>query len=146
MVPRRATIADAAAAAELYLRARHASVPAIPPLVHADAEVRRWFSEVVLPEREVWVIGGGASGPAGLPVLEGEWVDQLYVDPARTRQGIGSELLEVAKQQRPAGLDLWVFQSNERAIAFYERHGFHEVDRTDGDNEEGAPDLRLHWP
>ena len=31
------------------------------------------------------------------------------------------------------------------ARRFYERHGFVVVGGTDGDNEEGAPDLRLEW-
>ena len=31
------------------------------------------------------------------------------------------------------------------AVSFYRRHGFEVVGRTDGDNEEGAPDLRMEW-
>lgn len=145
MAPRRAGPTEAAVVAELYLRARHAAVPAIPPLVHDDDEVRRWFAEVVLPQREVWVVGA-AGEPCALLVLDGAWLDQLYVDPARTGDGLGASLVDEAKRQRPDGLDLWAFQSNVRAIAFYERHGFREVDRTDGDNEERAPDVRLRWP
>ena len=62
-----------------------------------------------------------------------------------TGQGIGSRLLERAKAERPDGLDLWTFQANTGARRFYERHGFVEVARTDGDNEEGEPDIRLRW-
>ena len=145
MTPRRAGPGEAAAVADLYLRARHAAVPAIPPPVHADDDVRRWFTEVVLPEREVWVTDGGGA-LTGLLVLDGGWLDQLYVDPARTGEGLGATLVDLAKRQRPDGLELWAFQSNGRAIAFYERHGFREVARTDGDNEERAPDVRLRWP
>jgi GNAT superfamily N-acetyltransferase len=45
-------------------------------------------------------------------VLDGEWIDQLYVDPTHTGHGIGSRLLEVAKRERPSGLRLWTFVSN----------------------------------
>lgn len=145
MTPRRAAPDEAAAVADLYLRARHSAVPAIPPLVHADEDVRRWFAEVVLPQREVWVVEEAGELRA-LLVLDAGWLDQLYVDPARTGEGLGAGLVDLAKQQRPDGLELWAFQGNRRAIAFYERHGFHEVARTDGDNEEGAPDVRLRWP
>jgi GNAT superfamily N-acetyltransferase len=52
----------------------------------------------------------------------------------------------VAKEQRPAGLELWTFQVNESARRFYERHGFTEVEHTDGaGNEEREPDVRYAW-
>jgi hypothetical protein len=82
----------------------------------------------------------------GILVLEGSWVDQLYVEPAMTGQGIGADLLRVAKRERPLGLRLWTFASNTRAQRFYERQGFVEVRRTDGrDNEEKAPDILYVW-
>ena len=141
---RRATTADAAAVAEVWLRSRKASVPAIPAPVHTDDEVRAWFAEVVLAERETWVaeVDGAV---VGLLVLDGPWVDQLYVDPAATGQGLGSELIERAKAQRPDRLDLWTFQANTGARRFYEHHGFVEVARTDADNEEGEPDVHVRW-
>ena len=61
-------------------------------------------------------------------------------------RGLGSRLVELARQRRPDGLALWVFASNTGAVRFYERHGFAVVGGTDGDNEEGAPDLRMVWP
>ncbi len=81
----------------------------------------------------------------GLLVLEPGWVDHLYLEPDRTGQGIGSQLLEVAKHLQPDGLDLWAFRSNTGARRFYERHGFVAVAFTEGDNEEGEPDVRYHW-
>ena len=141
---RRATAADATAVAEVWLRSRKASVPAIPAPVHNDDEVRSWFVELVVPERETWVaeVDGEV---VGLLVLDGDDVDQLYVDPAMTGQGVGSRLLARAKAERPGGLELWTFQANAGALRFYARHGFVEAARTDGDNEERAPDLRLAW-
>jgi ribosomal protein S18 acetylase RimI-like enzyme len=80
----------------------------------------------------------------GLLVLDGDSIDQLYVDPDLTCRGIGAQLLDVAKRERPEGLGLWTFVSNQGAQRFYERHGFREVERTDGSrNEERAPDIRL---
>ena len=141
---REATAADAADVAETWLRARRASLPVIPSSVHGDDEVRAWFADVVVPTRETWVaeVDGAV---VGLVVLDGGWVDQLYVDPEHTGRGLGSQLLDLAKQQRPDGLELWTFQANGGARRFYQRHGFSEVGRTDGDNEEGAPDVRLRW-
>jgi GNAT superfamily N-acetyltransferase len=78
-------------------------------------------------------------------VLEDDWIDQLYVDPEWLRQGLGSQLVDLAKELRPHGLQLWCFQSNARARHFYEGCGFVAIETTDGDNEEGAPDVRYRW-
>jgi GNAT superfamily N-acetyltransferase len=130
--------------AELWLRSRRSSVPAIPPPVHTDEEVRTWFQEVVLPEREVWVAEAEGAVIA-LLALDEDWVDQLYVAPGWTGKGVGSRLLGMAKQRRPTGLRLWTFQANAGARRFYERNGFVATATTDGDNEEGAPDVRYQW-
>jgi GNAT superfamily N-acetyltransferase len=42
-------------------------------------------------------------------------------------------------------LRLWTFESNLGAQRFYERHGFRPIERTAGDNEEGAPDILYIW-
>jgi GNAT superfamily N-acetyltransferase len=133
------------AVADLWLRSRYASIPAIPPPVHRDDDVRDWFSSIVLPRGEVWVIEADG-GLVALLVLEGAWIEQLYVDPERTGQGLGSRLVERAKELRPRGLELWTFQSNTAARRFYERHGFVAIETTEGANEEGAPDVHYRWP
>jgi GNAT superfamily N-acetyltransferase len=129
----------------LWLRSRRASIPNVPPPAHNDEEVRSWFETVVLRQRETWVIDEDGSVAAVLVLLPG-WIDQLYVEPELTGRGLGTRLVELAKQLNPAGLDLWTFESNIGARRFYERHGFIAVDATDGDNEEAAPDVRYHWP
>lgn len=155
---RRATADDAPALTDLYLRARAAAEPAIPPGVHSPAEVAAWMTHVVLPTQEVWVAQDEdkdvddavlallvLAGPdeSGDPDLA--WVEQLYVEPALTGHGIGSALLDLARKRHPAGLQLWCFATNTGARRFYERHGFVAVAHTDGDNEEGAPDVRYAW-
>jgi GNAT superfamily N-acetyltransferase len=100
----------------------------------------------VVHRTELWIAEDDAGLPVGILVLDGPWVDQLYVEPTMTRHGIGSSLVELAKRERPAGLRLWTFQSNRDTQRFYERHGFVETERTDGsDNEEAAPDILYVW-
>jgi GNAT superfamily N-acetyltransferase len=142
---RRGTTADAEAVAELYLRAREAAREYIPMTVHTDDEVRDWISAIVMRRLEVWLATAADGAITGLLVLDSDWVDQLYIEPELTGRGIGSELLEVAKRERPGRLRLWTFESNLGARRFYERHGFIARDRTDGDNEEGAPDVLYEW-
>ncbi len=147
---RRARSSDTLATAELYLRARRAGTAAgtIPPPAHGDDEVRDWVMRVVIPARECWLAEDSSGSVRGMLVLvlEGDWIDQLYVDPDLTGGGIGSELIAVAKRERPDGLRLWTFESNAGAQRFYLRHGFHEVQRTDGSgNEERSPDILYVW-
>lgn len=143
LTPRRARPGEVRSAADLWLRARRASVPQIPPPVHSDDEVRAYFETVLFPSQELWVVASQGQLVA-LMALGGDWLEQLYVDPAWTGGGLGSRLVDLAKQRR-AALDLWTFQANLGARNFYERHGFLVVATTEGDNEEGAPDVRYHW-
>jgi GNAT superfamily N-acetyltransferase len=132
--------------ADLLIRSRRAAGDAIPPGVHSDAEVHGWVSTVVIPEREVWLTEDDGGRPSAVLVLDGDGIDQLYVDPAVTGRGLGSQLVDLAKSRRPEGLRLWTFLTNVRAQKFYLRHGFTEAERTDGSgNEEQAPDIRFVW-
>ncbi|GID91638.1 GNAT family N-acetyltransferase [Amorphoplanes digitatis] len=143
---RRAGAEDGPAVADLLIRSRRAAAGAIPPSVHPDAEWRGWVATVVLVEQEVWLLDGAGGEPLAVLVLDGDWVGQLYVDPALTGRGLGSRLIELAKSLRPGGLQLWAFETNSAAQRFYLRHGFVVAERTDGSgNEEKAPDVRFVW-
>jgi GNAT superfamily N-acetyltransferase len=147
MTIRRGEARDARRAADVWLRSRKASIGAIAPPVHDDDDVRGYFAGHVLGDCELWVAEDDAGHVVGILVLDGEWVDQLYVDPDHWGRGIGSELLDVAKRERSGGLRLWTFASNTGARRFYERHGFVEAGQTDGrDNEERAPDVLYEFP
>jgi len=132
-------------AALVWWTARHADGSQLPPAIHTEDEVRTWFADVLLPDGETWIALDDGRIVAVL-TLDGDDLDQLYVDPDVAGQGIGSALVDLAKDLRPGGLALWTFQSNARAQEFYRRHGFTEVRRTDGSsNEERAPDVRMVW-
>lgn len=141
---RPAVQADLATVAELYLAARDAA--AMPQRVQAADDVRAWVGSWDLSAREVWLaeVDGALVGFANLTPT---WLDGLYVVPAAQRAGVGSILVDLAKAVRPHGLGLWVFEVNHPARAFYRRHGFLELERTDGSaNEEHAPDVKMVWP
>ncbi len=130
--------------ADTWLRSFKTALPTVR-LAHGEDELRDWFSSVVVPGYETW-IAAAESSVVGLLVLDGEELEQLYLDPSWRGQGLGDRLLALAKQQRPDGLGLWTFQVNGPAQRFYERHGFIAVDHTDGlRNEEHEPDVRYVW-
>ncbi|MEV6495154.1 GNAT family N-acetyltransferase [Actinoplanes sp. NPDC051633] len=143
---RRAGLEDAGAIADLMIRSRRAAIGAIPAAVHPDGDTLMWITTTVVPEREVWLMEDVDSRPLAVLVLDGDWVDQLYVDPAFTGKGLGSRLIELAKARRPAGLQLWTFSTNAGAQRFYLRHGFVVAGTTNGSaNEENAPAIRFAW-
>lgn len=132
--------------AELFVRARVAAVPEMPPMARPEPEVRAWVQAWDLDDHELWVAETDDL-LLGFALLTPTWLDHLYVAPGETGRGVGSALLGLAQSLRPDGLGLWVFESNSAARRFYARHGFVERERTDGsENEERAADLRLEWP
>jgi GNAT superfamily N-acetyltransferase len=119
-------------------------MPYLPEL-HTERETRDWVRDVVLDRDEVHV--ADAEGRVvGFVALAGSLLDHLNVEPDVQGRGIGSALLELAKELRPDGFDLWVFQRNAKARAFYERRGLRLVELTDGaGNDEREPDARYAW-
>jgi len=141
---RRASADEWQNVATALIAARRAAVPSVPPSVHSDDDVGIWVRDVLMVTRQVWVVDSGRGIVAVMALTDG-WIDQLYVDAAWTGRGLGSALVRHAKAVSAGRLDLWTFASNAGAQRFYERHGFSEVDRTDGDNEEGEPDIHYRW-
>ena len=60
----------------------------------------------------------------GFIQLDGTKVAKLFVEPVLQGNGIGAKLLEFAVTEKQAN-HLWALEKNEKAIRFYERHGFH---------------------
>jgi GNAT superfamily N-acetyltransferase len=113
------------------------------PVLHTREEHVRWFEQRV-NEHEVWVYDDGEI--RGFATLGADELHDLYIDPPRIAQGIGSALLDHAKQRRPDGFTLWCFQANDRARRFYEQHGCVAIEFTDGaGNEEKTPDVLYEW-
>lgn len=129
---------DAAAIAKL-MRAALASFDWMP-VIHTPAEDLAFIRGLVLPRQQVTVAEAGEE-IVGFIAVSGDWVEQLYLDPAWTGQGIGSRLLMDATAALPV-VKLHCFQANTGARRFYERHGFRAESLGDGTtNEEGLPDI-----
>ena len=128
-----------------------------PPDADAAADVLR----ISYDERFPWLAGRqfvrehllstceltGAFDPelVGVMACRPGWVEQLYVLPDRQGRGIGKALMATA-MQTSTELQLWTFQRNLAARAFYERLGFVAIEETDGAaNEEREPDVLYRW-
>jgi GNAT superfamily N-acetyltransferase len=139
---RRAALAEGDAIALLLRRVMKTCLPYLPDL-HTPEEDRAFVRDQMLVRCAVWVAASDTLH--GFCAFREDWVDQLYIDPALHRRGLGARLLNQAKAAHPR-LQLWAFQRNLPAIAFYEAQGFRLVRRTDGsDNEEREPDALYVW-
>jgi GNAT superfamily N-acetyltransferase len=135
--------------AQLLRRARNGMtyVPPVPeeaiPVIAADLAERH---------EEIWVAEGRGRVLGFLAIRRSrkngwETLEKLYVEPDEQNRGVGAALLDKAKELRPGGLVLWVFQKNTGARRFYERHGFVLAKLTDGaENMEHEPDALYSWP
>ena len=73
----------------------------------------------------------------GFIKIEGTYIARLFVEPVLQNASIGSHLLEYAMKKHNAD-HLWALEKNEKAIRFYERHGFivtGEKKKEDGTSE-----------
>ena len=145
---RRAIPEDADTLAAILRAAMRGAMPGLPEL-HTPEKDRWFLREVVLPNEEVWVaeVDERPVGFAALGSRDGEdYLQHIYVAPEHQGSGLGTQLLDRAKERRPSGFRLWVFQKNDGARRFYERHGLRLVELTDGiGNEEKEPDALYEW-
>lgn len=113
------------------------------PCLRSRAQIEATFEDKVLKHRKVTVAekDGAVVGFLALDEASGE-ITSFFVGPHG--HGIGTALIAAAKQGREA-LWLWTFQADEGARRFYARHGFAELERTEGENDEHLPDVRLGW-
>ena len=103
--------------------------------------MRGYFASHIVEDCELWVAEQDGA-LAGILVLDGDFVDQLYVEPRLTGRGIGSALLRSpsASARRACGCGP---SSRTRApSASTSATASSRSRRTDGrDNEERAPDV-----
>jgi len=84
---------------------------------------------------KVWVYDDGIV--KGMIHLKGKEIAELYVDYFFWKEGIGSKLIEFAKEKFDVK-SVWTLEKNGDAIRFYEAHGF----KLNGKRqlEEGTPE------
>ncbi|MBL8289014.1 MAG: GNAT family N-acetyltransferase [Rubrivivax sp.] len=141
---RLAALSEDAAVAEILIESRRRFLP-FAPMRHPPAEVQAWVGQQLLPTGRVVVVEVAAKLVAVLATSEQEkcsWIDQLYVLTGYTSRGLGTRLLQHAHQTLRPPIRPYTFQANLGARRFYERHGYHAVEFTDGSaNEEQCPDV-----
>jgi putative acetyltransferase len=125
---------------------RHVRTKAMPylPSLHTTDEDLRYFTDNVLCDCCVTVAESAGEIIAFCATRVG-WIDHLYVDPEFQGKGIGTILMRLALHDQ-TDVRLLVFQRNTKAITFYTKCWFREIERSDGGgNEEREPDVLMQW-
>jgi GNAT superfamily N-acetyltransferase len=138
---RRAGPGDAEAAVHIFRESRAEAMPWLPVL-HTEEEDLNWFRGTLAGEAYVFEEDGVVLGYA---VLQGDELHDLYVVPESQRRGVGSALFARVREARPDGFHFWAFRDNIRARRFYDARGCRVIGASDGDNEEGMPDVQYEW-
>lgn len=123
------------------------STPWLPRTISSE-ELSAIFGPELLKTRHLLVASGPDDVVAGYLSLNIETghIPGLYVAPAHQRCSIGKGLLDGAKDEKPDGLHLTVFEPNRDAKRFYEREGFVEsVEERTEETDEGVPTLMMRW-
>lgn len=94
-----------------------------------EDQLRALEEKVVPRNRVLLVLDTGTSAVIGFLAYTSETVSDLYVHIDYQNKGIGSMLLDIAKNNSSGVLRLFTFEKNTRAQQFYERHGFKIIRR-----------------
>jgi GNAT superfamily N-acetyltransferase len=147
-VVRPATYADALPIVDIIIASR-AAMP-YAPLAHSETELHEWVTEVLIPSHGL-IVAEHIGAVVGFAAVSHDgnftWIDQMYLFPSHTGQGIGSKLLLEIIRTAHGPIRLFTFQENTQARRFYERHGFQPLLFSDGlGNEERCPDVLYELP
>lgn len=142
---RRATAADLPACAAIIND--YIDATAWLPRVIAHQAIVEMYSPALLDKRIIFVAEdtGEVSGYLSMD-HEAGFVHAIYLRPHARSNGLGKALLDAAKQARPQGFELTVFEPNADALRFYLREGLFEVpEGRNDDTDEGVPTWLMRW-
>ena len=103
----------------------------------------RFLREQLVPTNAIRVVKQDGR-IVGFSATTPESISALYVRVDSIGQGIGTHLLDLAKERSSGSLWLYTFARNTRARRFYERHGFEEGEHA-FENMWGLEDVKYHW-
>jgi ribosomal protein S18 acetylase RimI-like enzyme len=153
------TLADADEVGRVHVRVWQEAYDGLMPAAYLDgldpAEFAAGWRERLLAPREgvahwlarddAGIVGLATSGPARDDDAPTPW--QLYAINVLARghgTGVAAALLDAALGDRAAYL--WVVEGNDRAIAFYRKHGFRDDGVRDRLPDTGTPEVRMSRP
>ncbi len=88
-------------------------------------EHARFLNDQVAAENQLFLMKAeGTDQVLAFMAINGDWINHLYVHIDFQNQGLGTRLLNLAKESSSGQLSLYTFRANKTARRFYEQHGF----------------------
>ena len=134
---------DFEAVARLFRQVFAETYPHFDAKFFEPERFRKILSEHILPNAKIWTAKKDGK-LAGFLALEENFIDQLYIYAEFQNRGLGGFFVEQSKKIFPDFLELYTFDSNENAVAFYEKHDFKIIERGIAPDEK-MPDVKMQW-
>jgi ribosomal protein S18 acetylase RimI-like enzyme len=85
----------------------------------------RFLNDQVAVDNQLFLMKDRESGQVlAFMAINGDSINHLYVHTDFQGQGLGTRLLNLAKESSSGQLSLYTFRANSNARQFYEKHGF----------------------
>lgn len=97
--------------------------------------------KAMIPQAEVYV--SDDNGVNGFIGITGDYIAGIFVDSSARTGGIGSQLLDRAKEDRQK-LSLSVYKKNVTAVSFYRNRGF-QIDAEGVDPQTSESEYTMSW-
>lgn len=97
--------------------------------------------KAMIPQAEVYV--SDDNGVNGFIGIAGDYIAGIFVDSSARTGGIGSQLLDRAKENRQK-LSLSVYKKNVTAVSFYRKRGF-QIDAEGVDPQTLESEYTMSW-
>ncbi|MEL7689586.1 GNAT family N-acetyltransferase [Citromicrobium bathyomarinum] len=131
------------------------SIKQIGPRKYSREQVTAWaarhedasrFVERARQGQTILIAADEADRPIAYAILESDGhLDDLYSDPAHTRQGLAAALLcEAEATARRSGIELLYTEASELARASFERAGYRVTHRRDFEISHEGKDIPIH--
>lgn len=111
---------------------------------HSWQEQLDYLQSIVKKNKVFLAIEEHTDKVVGMMATGGSELDQLYIHVDYQGMGIGTQLLNLAKEVSPGKLRLYTFEINKKAQLFYEKHGFAIISRGI-ESQSGMADIRYEW-
>jgi len=138
--------ADLECTAKVWLRSGQDEYYYLPAFQELNEETAvDVFRHVIQDKCRIWVHESGEK-VNGFMAMNNNLIDRLYIDPLHQGTGIGSLLINHAKELFPGGITLKTHKKNTYACRFYEKRGFRPVAYGVSPAPESMPDIEYRWP